>query len=84
MRTAFLILAMAKWPTVSRSICGKVGHFVGWHDGVDDRRAVDLEGLADRSLQLTRLRRLESIAAADVGERREIRVREFNSLLVSG
>src|SRR5262245_58167463 len=32
-----------------------VWHLVGDHDGVDDRRAIDGESLADRRLQITRL-----------------------------
>ena len=75
--TASFILAMAKWPTVSRSICGRLGISSGRHDGIDDRGAVHLESLADRSLQFARLRRPESIAAANVGECREIRMQRL-------
>ena len=61
-----------------------VGHFVGRDDAVDDRRAVDGEGLGDRGAEFARRCRLKAVAAAGAGERREIRIGKVDALLERG
>src|ERR1700730_1130238 len=58
----------------------KVGHLVGRHDAIDDRGPVDREGLGDLGVQLARLPRPESMAAASTGERCKIRIGELDAL----
>ena len=47
----------------------EIGHLVGRHDAIDDRRPVGLECLVDLCMQLAGLRRPKSMAAAGPGER---------------
>ena len=62
----------------------KVGHLVGRNDGIDDRRAVNVEGFDDLGVQLAGLRGRETMAAASTGERRKIRIGKFDAFLVRG
>ena len=62
----------------------KVGHLVSRHDAIDDRRAVDLERRVDLGVQLAGLRRPKCVASECPRQRREIRVREFDTLPIRG
>ena len=52
-----------------------VRHLVGSHHRIDDRGAIDREGLAQRGFQVLRPFRGETVAAAGARERREIEQR---------
>src|SRR5713226_2185058 len=72
---ASLIFAIAKFPTVSRSICGRLG-IVGRNDAIDDRRPVELElGLAGggerRAFLVADADPFDVAAANRIGERIE-------------
>ena len=62
----------------------EVGHLVGSHDAIDDRRPIGLERLVDLGVQLAGLRRPKSMAAARAGERAKVRIGEFDCVPVSG
>src|ERR1700687_1526834 len=55
-----------------------VRHLVGNHDGIDNRRAIDGKSVTNRSLQLTRFSRRESVTAAGAGQCREVRIWKFD------
>ncbi len=57
---------------------GHVRHLVGGHDGVDDRRAIDGEGLGDCGHQLVRLSRHESVTATGACQRGKIGIGKFD------
>src|ERR1700719_3985771 len=55
-----------------------VWHLVGGYDGVDDRRAIDGEGLGDCGHQLVRLSRHESVTATGACQRCKIGIGKFD------
>ena len=61
----------------------KIGHLIGRHDAIDNRRAVDLERLIDLGVQLAGFRGPKAVSAASARECTEIRIRKFDARLVS-
>ena len=57
----------------------QVGQLVGGDNGVDDRRAVDGEGLGDRRLQFARLSGRESVTAAGARQSGKIGIGKFDA-----
>ena len=56
----------------------KIGQFVRHHDAIHNRGPIDCKGIGDRAVQLIWMARLESLAPAGAGERRKIRIGEFD------
>ena len=61
----------------------EVGHLVGSHDAIDDRRAVNFERRLERSMQFARLCRLKALTTASAGKRYKIRIGEFDARPIS-